>query len=247
MNSGVPATLAGLTHIGCVRRQNEDSIFFSQCPERRSLLAVVADGMGGHAGGAVASGMAVDVFASRWEDHKPGSLGDAWLRQVALLANRLILAESQRNPALKGMGTTLVALAQAAAGSVAVAHIGDSRCYRFRQGVLDQVTRDHSLVQQMVDEGTLTEQEAETSPVRNYLTRSLGSQEFPVIDTCTLSVSAGERFLLCSDGLTNMLQHHEIAAILCRYPEDSAACEALLDSALAKGARDNVSVIVCTL
>lgn len=236
--------LAGLTHIGCVRRQNEDSIFMARDVERGWLLAVVADGMGGHAGGAVASQLAVAECEDAWQVLQ-GSEPDAdWLRRVIAAANQRIWQHAQAEPALKGMGTTLVAVLVVDERAV-IAHIGDSRCYQLANGCFGQLTRDHSVVQQMVDDGALTPLEAERSPMRNYLARSLGSQPEARVDIQLVRVQAGDRLLLCSDGLSNMLSTDEIADIL-QEGDGGVACDRLLEEALQRGATDNVSVIVCT-
>ncbi len=238
--------IAGVSHIGCVRTRNEDSIFYQLHSEHAFLLAVVADGMGGHAGGAVASQLAVQEYARAWQVLGESPASQQWLFDTALEANRLIRLQAEADQRLKGMGTTLVSLSLRD-DQVHIAHIGDSRCYHFRAGELVQLTRDHSLVQRMVDEGALTAAEAERSPMRNYLTRSLGSHVDPLVDCCSINVQSGDRLLLCSDGLTNMLSHSEIAALLQAAAEDDDTCASLLDLALARGASDNVSVIVCTV
>jgi serine/threonine protein phosphatase PrpC len=235
------ARAAALTHIGCVRRQNEDSVLLQVDDD--TVLAVVADGMGGHAGGAVASHLAVDAYARCWDARQQGELHGGWLRDVARAANDSIRQQAVVDPALRQMGTTLVA-ALVMGSQLHLAHVGDSRCYRLRHGILDQLTRDHSVVQQMMDDGVLTAAQAERSPMRHYLARSLGSQPVVQIDSATLPVQAGDRLLLCSDGLSNMLPAADIAAILAAASDSDAACEHLLGEALARGATDNVSVIV---
>lgn len=244
LRNAVPA-VSGLTHVGCVRRANEDSIFLAS--DNGCVLAVVADGMGGHAGGAVASQLAVAEYERAWHEGKDGIGGiDAgWLVRQAQAANRKIRLEAANNPALKQMGTTLVALL--VMDDVAhIAHIGDSRCYRLSAEHFVQLTRDHSVVQQMVDEGALTEEEAERSPIRNYLTRSLGSQNEAGIELQSLSLRPGDRLLLCTDGLSNMLSSAEISRLLSEG-DSSVVCEEMLALALSRGATDNVSVIACTL
>lgn len=237
--------VSGLTHVGCVRRANEDSIFLAS--DNRCMLAVVADGMGGHAGGAVASQLAVAEYERAWHESRDGIDGMAaeWLVRQAQAANRKIRLEAENNPALKQMGTTLVALL--VMDDVAhIAHIGDSRCYHLSSGCFAQLTRDHSVVQQMVDEGALTEEEAERSPIRNYLTRSLGSQNEAGIELQSLCLRPGDRLLLCTDGLSNMLSSAEISSFLSEG-DSSVVCEEMLALALSRGATDNVSVIACTL
>lgn len=235
------ASAAALTHIGCVRRQNEDSVLLQV--DDGKVLAVVADGMGGHAGGAVASHLAVDAYARRWDARQHGELDSLWLCDVGRAANDSIRQQAAADNALQQMGTTLVA-ALLAGGQLHLAHVGDSRCYRLRHGILEQLTRDHSVVQQMMDDGVLTAAQAERSPMRHYLARSLGSQAVVQIDSASMPVQAGDRLLLCSDGLSNMLPAADIAAILSSAGDSDAACERLLGEALARGATDNVSVVV---
>lgn len=236
--------LAGLTHIGCVRRQNEDSIFMEQDHERGYLLAVVADGMGGHAGGAVASQLAIAACEQAWRSLQDVAPDADWMLRMITAANQRICAQAQADPTLKGMGTTLVA-ALVVDDMAVITHVGDSRCYHLAAGHFSQLTRDHSVVQQLVDDGTLTQVEAERSPMRNYLARSLGSQSQVQADIQSLSLHAGDRLLLCSDGLSNMLAATEIADTL-RSGDSNVVCERLLDAALQRGATDNVSVIACT-
>ncbi|HQQ75264.1 MAG TPA: Stp1/IreP family PP2C-type Ser/Thr phosphatase [Pseudomonadales bacterium] len=241
------STVAGLTHIGCVRRCNEDSIFLESDIDGHTLLAVVADGMGGHAGGAIASQLAVSEFERAWKYRMENvSLTGSWLYATAKLANHIIRSQAEADPTLKQMGTTLVSLL--IEGHVAhIAHIGDSRCYLLKEGKLIQLTTDHSVVQQLVDSGSMTPDEAERSPIKNYLTRSLGSHAEPDMDVQRVELSGAERLLLCSDGLTNMLATVELENIMASCDSDQRVCERLVEEALARGASDNVSVIVCTL
>lgn len=243
---GMTPAIAGLTHIGCVRRRNEDSIFFASDVASGKLMAVVADGMGGHAGGALASNLAVAAFRQAWERDAATVLDDRWLADTVLAANRQVCERASADPALSGMGTTVVALL--VTDNVAhVAHVGDSRCYRQAANQLAQLTTDHTVVQQMVADGVLTAEEAARSPIRNYLTHCLGAHGDALgMEQRSLAVQAGDRFLLCSDGLTNMLTHAEIEAVMDEPLDDDVACESLLAIALARGASDNVSIIICS-
>lgn len=243
---------AGITHVGCVRARNEDSFLLKQEIEKDCLLAVVADGMGGHLGGAIASSMAISFFDAGWDLLCSGSklatslLDGAWLTRIAQLAQESIRLRAHQDPELNNMGTTLVAVAMCGLRA-SIAYIGDSRAYYFSDGVLKQVSRDHSLVQRMVDEGSLTEEEAERSPLRNYLTRSLGAgEQGGKPDVCSLDLKPGDRLLLCSDGLTNMLSNADIAEIISANLNDETACRSLLALALDRKANDNVSIILCT-
>ena len=242
-----------VTHVGCVRVRNEDSILLKQDMEKNCLLAVVADGMGGHQGGATASATAVELFDAGWDLLQSGTrlvdslLDGHWLTRIAQLAHEAIRIKALQDTELASMGTTLV-VAALCGNRASIAHIGDSRAYRFNGADLLQVPLDHSLVQRMVDDGAMTESEAERSPLRNYLTRSLGGgDQSGKPDICALEMQAGERLLLCSDGLTNMLGHDEIGAILAGNEDDEMACQCLLKLALDRGASDNVSIIVVTV
>ncbi len=245
-------SMAGCTHAGCARPNNEDSIFFQKTLNENALLAIVADGMGGHVGGAIASSLCTAQFERAWlssyglVEH----INCDWLGAVTNEAYVAIRERILKEPELLSMGTTLVALflRQLSSESIAyIAHIGDSRCYHFSQGMLRQLTRDHSLVQCMIDEGALSVDEAKHSPLRNYLTRSLGGgAEEMQVDCLSVSAQLGDRFLLCSDGLTNILSPHDIEAILLANVDDKAACEQLLALSLARDANDNVSVVLCT-
>ncbi len=243
---GITPSLAGITHTGCVRQRNEDNIFYAANLANGQLLAVVADGMGGHAGGAIASHIAVSEFEQAWQRDAQRVLDDRWLAETLRAANRQVCLQADGDPALESMGSTVVALL--VAGNVAhIGHIGDSRCYRQTANHLSQLTTDHTVVQQMVDEGALTPAEAARSPIRNYLTRCLGLHGKECeMDLRSLPVNAGDRFLLCSDGLTNMLSHDEIEAVLDEPIDDDVACQKLLSAALSLGANDNVSVIICS-
>jgi protein phosphatase len=212
-------------------------------------LFVVADGMGGHAGGEIASRVAVDtlpaVVAEALADSdgppSPARMVDA-LREAIASANEAVWKQARANPELRGMGTTCVALLMRN-GQAAVAHVGDSRIYLLRQGALRQITEDHSLVQERVRAGDITTEEAQRSRFRNVITRAVGIADEIEPDVEVVDLAEGDTFLLCSDGLTTMVPEPEIARVLARS-EPQAACDALVDAANRNGGEDNVTAIV---
>jgi PPM family protein phosphatase len=226
------------TDAGRLRELNEDSL----C--NGTTLFAVADGMGGHAAGEVASGIVVD-YLSRIQnrtDLKPDDI-----RAELARANQEILAEISRNPLCAGMGTTVAGIGVVyVAGSEhwVVFNIGDSRVYRFIDDALIQMTVDHSEVEELIAVGRLSPQDARLHPRRNVVTRALGSDPAPEADVWVLPPAAGERYLLCSDGLTTEIVDAQIADVLRREPRAHQAAEALVTAAVAAGGRDNVTVII---
>jgi protein phosphatase len=229
---------ASLTDVGLVRERNEDA--FGEKSLVGGRLFVVADGMGGHAGGATASRLAVEAVEA--------ALGTIprdpprALREALEAANRSIHDESQRDPSLRGMGTTGVVLL-IGSGGCWVANVGDSRAYRLRDGALDQLTRDHSVVAEMVRLGVLTSAQAAVHPRRNEVLRSLGTAPDVDVDVDAVDVSVGDVFLLCSDGLSGVVDDAAIAALLADDSVEDAS-RALVEAAIGQGAPDNVTVQV---
>ena len=223
-----------VSDVGAVRENNEDSLAVF-APE----IYAVGDGMGGHAGGEVASRLAVQTL-KRQLGAIP--LGEAELRRAILAANGEIFAMARSHREYEGMGTTLT-LVHLEAGMAYWAHVGDSRLYLFRDGVLRQITRDHSLVEDLIEKGSITREEARVHPQRNMITRAVGTDEKVVVDTGKLALCHGDSLLLCSDGLTSAATDEEIQNVLTEdHREDKA--EALVEHALALGSQDNISVIV---
>jgi protein phosphatase len=243
-----------------VRTANEDS--FGICAEEG--LFVVCDGMGGAAAGEVASRVAVDAVlkslcgprkAAARTDTDPGLIGlpandaaqgaevQGLLRDAVSDANHLVFSQAAKDSRLHGMGTTLVALL-VHAHRVWVAHVGDSRCYRYRGGALEQLTRDHSLVDEQVKLGQLTREEADRSPLRNVITRAVGSQRSVSTEISELDAKPGDLFLLCSDGLTRELADRRIEAMLKETGDLDALCRRLIDAANDAGGRDNVTCVL---
>lgn len=229
------------THEGQVRNQNEDNLHVGPG------LFIVADGMGGHQAGEIASEMAVTRLRDRLGDDAPHTIGD--LVDAVTEANHDIYRSSVEQPDRNGMGTTVTALAVTLdpyeGEMLAVANVGDSRTYLVRHGRLRQVTIDHSLVQEMVAEGAITRDEARHHPRRNIVTRALGIGPSTRVDSWPVPLIRGDRFVLCSDGLVDEVHDDDIADILASHPDDpQAAADALVDAANAAGGRDNITVVV---
>jgi protein phosphatase len=231
------------TDVGLVRANNQDQLLV--CPG----LYAVADGMGGHAAGEVASLTAVRTLRSAFESSTPRS-ADA-LAEAAKAANLAIWELARTNREMFGMGTTLVALAVVERGDgtngLAVVHIGDSRVYLLRDGTLHQVTVDHSLVQELVDDGQISEAEAAVHPQRHVLTRALGVEPTAGVDLIDLSSDPGDRYLLCSDGLSREASDDQIASVLRRFANPSEAAKELVALAKSRGGSDNITVVVVDL
>jgi protein phosphatase len=226
------------TDTGRQRNANEDSFFV------RAPIFVVADGMGGAQAGEVASKAAADAFDVDLPDGPPEQV----LRETILAANRTIHELARADPSRAGMGTTLTAAIVDAVGEeVAIGHVGDSRAYRLRAGKLEQLTRDHSLVEEMRRKGQITDAQAEDHPQRSIITRALGPEPEVEPDLQTVAAAAGDVFLICSDGLTTMLGEEQIAKLLAGASSMSAAVRALVDEANRAGGRDNITALAFRL
>ncbi|HBX79765.1 MAG: protein phosphatase 2C domain-containing protein [Propionibacteriaceae bacterium] len=222
--------------VGNVRRVNEDAVYVGE------NVWAVADGMGGHAAGDVASALAIESV----KDMDREGLTTNDVRAALDAGNAAILTHGRRHPLQRGLGTTVTGLAGLVLDGLprwAIFNIGDSRVYRFADGCLTRITVDHSEVEQLVQDGVITEEQARVHPARHMITRSLGSLPAPEPDLWVLPQHAGERFLLCTDGLTNELTDDEIAGVLEAH-DATVAADQLVERALAAGGRDNVSVIV---
>jgi PPM family protein phosphatase len=222
------------TDTGRQRRDNEDSAY------ARAPLFVVADGMGGAQAGEVASQLAIEAFEQELPD---GANAEQRLAERVREANRRIYDRSQEERERAGMGTTLTA-AYLEETSLAIAHVGDSRAYLLRDGTLTRLTRDHSLVDELVRRGKLTEEQAAEHPQRSIITRALGPEPDVEVDTWTYPVRAGDVLLLCSDGLTSMLSEDELVEILSRAGSLERAGDELIAAANAAGGRDNITVVL---
>ena len=235
------------TDRGLARGNNEDSVVL----DAACGLVVLADGMGGYNAGEVASGMATDSLRSelgRWLSG-PGVRASA--REVRHMmelcvdaVNESILESAQKHADYAGMGTTLVVGVFQKDGRLVLGHIGDSRCYRWRGGHLQQATRDHSLLQEQLDAGLITPEQAAVSTSRNLVTRALGVERGVQLEINEYKVAAGDVYLMCSDGLSDMVGDDAIASILQRGGTLASLADALVDAANAGGGRDNISVLL---
>jgi protein phosphatase len=235
--------MAGLTDTGRVRAHNEDAIAW----DAEQGWAVLADGMGGHLAGEVASRLAVEVISGQLRAAQETTGVDngeaaAALQGAVALANHAIHEQATRLPRLQTMGTTVVAV-RLQGHHLYCAHVGDSRLYRWRDGVLQQLTRDHSLVQELVEEGMLDAEQARTSAQKNVITRALGLEGGVEVALGEERLRDGDGYLLCSDGLSDRLRDEEIAALLTGEALPAVA-QGLIDAANEHGGEDNISVIV---
>lgn len=224
---------AGLSDTGRVRTHNEDAVLLSP------PLYAVADGLGGHQAGEVASTLAIQALM----DAAPRRADAKALGRAIRTANRAVIDAAREGHGRSGMGTTLTA-ALVEGTRIAVAHVGDSRAYLFHGGTLERITQDHSMVADMVLQGTLTEQQARDHPNRSIITRALGSDPNMYADNFEVDAEPGDRLLLCSDGLTGMLTDVQIADTLNAYRDPESVVRALVDAANAAGGHDNISVVV---
>jgi protein phosphatase len=222
--------------VGRQRQGNEDN-YFVQSP-----VYVVADGMGGAQAGEVASEMAVDAFRAGLPNGSPEDGLVAVIREANLRIHDMSRSDSQR----QGMGTTCTA-AYVAEDEVVIAHVGDSRCYLLRDGDLTRLTRDHSLVGELVDRGKLTEEQAEVHPQRSVITRALGPESDVLVDTERIAARGGDLFLLCSDGLTSMVREHALLPILTEGGSLEQTGRRLIAAANDAGGRDNITVVLFRL
>jgi len=226
------------TDVGKVRRQNEDAAWFD---EARGVFAV-ADGMGGHLAGEVASGMAIEAVKDMAKKNDFASVNV--MREAVVSAHEAIIRHAQKNPACAGMGTTL-SMMWRGGHYMYIAHVGDSRIYRYRDGELEQITQDHSLVEELVRARIITREEARTHPRRNIITRALGTQGDNLPDLLAADVRPGDLWLLCTDGLCGMISDEEIARVLSSGATLDMMAGSLIEKALDAGGRDNVTLVLC--
>ncbi|MDE6025153.1 MAG: Stp1/IreP family PP2C-type Ser/Thr phosphatase [Lachnospiraceae bacterium] len=232
----------GKTDTGNKRSNNQDSIFYSDKPiGMMPNLYIVADGMGGHSAGDKASRMAIDITVDFIKD---STLENplAILKRAMVYANNEIFKVAGNDPDLQGMGTTMVA-AIALEEKLYVANIGDSRLYAINSDI-KQITMDHSLVEELIRNGELERRKGRNHPERNIITKAMGSKEEIVPDFFEVDIHKGERFLLCSDGLSNMVEDDEIRDIVVEYDDLKEMTQALIDRANYYGGSDNISVVV---
>jgi protein phosphatase len=248
---GLRVRFAGETNVGMKREHNEDSFFLP----RSEKLAIVADGMGGHASGEVASRMAVETMVSHFQetsDERPVTWpfkldhGQKFevnrLVSAIKLANLKIHDEAQRNPNCRGMGTTVVSTVFAEEAMI-IGHVGDSRIYRLREGLFDQLTEDHSLLNDYIKMKNLTPEEIAAFPHKNVIVRALGMKGTVDVDVLVEQPRLGDVFVLCSDGLSGMVTDPEMADVVANEPDLDRLCDRLIEMANAAGGLDNVTVV----
>jgi serine/threonine protein phosphatase PrpC len=241
------------TDQGLVRPNNEDNFYVA---EENGIL-VVADGMGGHASGEVASKMAIDIIRDSLNDaggNEPiiGKYNDDYsevtnrIGSAMRLANMAIYEASQSDPRWQGMGTTLAAVI-IDDKRLSIAHVGDSRVYLIRVGDIAQLTDDHTLVYEQVKREIMTKEEADMSEMKNLLTRAVGIQPEVEVDLDELSLSDGDVLVLCTDGLSSMVADDDILSVVTSIEDPSAACDRLVDMANDNGGQDNITVVVASM
>ena len=228
-----------LTDVGRARERNEDSYYAGE------YVFAVADGLGGHNAGEVASRLAVEPIAAfdRAVESTPDDRIAEALERAVGAANRAVYQRAQNDAKVRGMGTTLTAVA-ISNGSAHLAHVGDSRCYLIRGGEITQLSSDHTLVARMVQEGKLTPEQAETHPQRSILTRALGAEPEIDVDTLEIQLAPGDRLILCSDGLSSVIPDEQILATLADSKGLKEACKRLVEAANGRGGPDNITVVV---
>ena len=238
--------IASRTDTGRVRSANEDAVRF----DANLGLAILADGMGGYNAGEIASGMATTFIKSelgRWLAQAGRNANPRDVRRAMEIcvdnANRSIFNAANSNPQYSGMGTTLV-LGVFQDGRAMLGHIGDSRCYRLREGEFVQITKDHSLLQEQMDAGLITPEQAATSSNKNLVTRALGVEDAVLLEVNEHRVEPGDIYLMCSDGLSDMVDDEGIAKILATDAPLEQKVAQLIDAANANGGRDNISVLL---
>jgi len=234
------------TDPGRTRDNNEDSVVFDE----NAQTAVLADGMGGYNAGEIASGMATAFIKSelsRWLSEAGQNASLKEIRRAMEIcvdnANLSIFNSASFNAGYAGMGTTLV-LGVFKESQLLIGHIGDSRCYRLRQGVLEQLTKDHSLLQEQIDAGLVTPEQAANSSIKNLVTRALGVEDSVMMEVNEHQVELGDLYLMCSDGLSDMVDNPTIAKIVSTYTDLEQLAGQLVDTANANGGRDNISVLL---
>ncbi len=232
----------GITDRGAVRQQNQDAYAVKVLEDGR-VIALVCDGMGGARAGNVASTMAVELFMEEFLKADQDSPVEERMGHAASVANQAVFRRSASDADCAGMGTTMVAVL-AGAGEAVILNEGDSRCYHINSEGIILVTRDHSLVEDLVERGELTREQARTHPHRNLITRALGAEPMLMADCFHQPLAEGDYLLLCSDGLSNVVNEQEMLYEVIHGGEASQCCQHLLDIALSRGAPDNVTAVL---
>ena len=239
----------GLTDPGKTRTENQDSFLIENCEKASCVILALCDGMGGANAGGLASQLSCKAFVNYVYNHltnysnRPSDYPRI-MREACEEANGVAFAYSQFGDNLTGMGTTMVAAIMRRNGSGYVLNVGDSRAYFLHRRVLRQISKDHSLVEELLDAGIITPDQAVHHPQKNVITRALGSDNLVEADIFPVRLTPGDSLLLCSDGLSNIVPEEEITAVLVDSADAESACRDLLDLALSRGAPDNVSMIV---
>ena len=235
-----------LTDPGCVREQNQDAYHLEQL-DKNTLLCTVCDGMGGAKSGNVASSLAVDVFSQEvkrsWKSDMDEDQVDVMLQSAVKLANFTVYDQAQQFAEFAGMGTTLVSVL-IRGKQVTVVNVGDSRCYYVNKQGIRQITQDHSLVQMMIAKGELSPEKAKNYPGKNLITRAIGTEPVVMCDIFHLKAEKGDCLLLCSDGLSNLIDDQEILFEVAHGVDKQQCCERLLEIAKHRGAPDNVTSVL---
>lgn len=239
----------GLTDKGRTRPENQDSFLIEDCEKASCSILALCDGMGGANAGGLASQLSAKAFVNHVYHHLstfPTRLSDypRVMLEACDEANGVAWAYSQFGDHLTGMGTTLVAAVLRRNGSGYVLNVGDSRAYHLHRHTLRQISRDHSLVEELLEAGIITPEQALHHPQKNVITRALGSDQDVTADTFEVNLGPGDCLLLCSDGLSNIVPEDEITAVLNDSPTAEAACRDLMELALSRGAPDNVTIVV---
>ena len=232
----------GITDRGAVRQQNQDAYAVKVLEDGR-VIALVCDGMGGARAGNVASTIAVELFMEEFLKADQDSPVEERMGHAASVANQAVFRRSASDADCAGMGTTMVAVL-AGAGEAVILNEGDSRCYHINSEGIILVTRDHSLVEDLVERGELTREQARTHPHRNLITRALGAEPMLMADCFHQPLAEGDYLLLCSDGLSNVVNEQEMLYEVIHGGEASQCCQHLLDIALSRGAPDNVTAVL---
>ncbi|CAN5888473.1 hypothetical protein BH11MYX2_BH11MYX2_34710 [soil metagenome] len=243
-----------MTHVGNVREHNEDAHFF----DADQGMFIVCDGMGGHAAGEVASAIAIQTLREKWSDSETAEIADVWiargtaiakkqlidwLKEGVLAAHHAIVYEAERDTAKAGMGTTLVG-AMVVGGELVFAHAGDSRAYIVRDGIAMQLTEDHTLLQRLLTAGIEVDVSGDGARFRSMLTNALGIGQECKVATFCVPLADGDRFLLCSDGISEYVQENEVGEVLAKQPSPARAAQKLVEMALERGGADNATAVV---
>ena len=237
----------GMTDVGLCRKENQDAYAFLEHPVTGHTICVVCDGMGGPAGGKMASRIAVDTFLAELEKVLTKGMTPQQLREASsyavALANRAVREAASTNPECRNMGTTLVAAVSYEGGTV-ISNVGDSRAYHITEGGIVRVTKDHSLVESMVDRGDITAEEARRHPNRNLITRALGPDISAVCDGYICPMAAGDFLLLCTDGLVDTVTDQEMLFEVIHGSDPDTCLGRLLEISKSRGAADNVTAVL---